>query len=477
MDTYIYKRKINYLDYKILFIDDHEINSSKGLKRIIHSGKKRNTPVLKADRPWEAINQMGGTVRKEGSLYRMWYDSWIENTKYNGYASLYAESNNGINWDKPILKKYKDFNGNLNNNIYLNRISLRRKTLSPPKNIEQDHNKNILYTPHLGKDKKYTMIAYDYAYTNFGPYDGYYLAYSKDGITWTDGPLEPVIPGHADVGWFMYDNKDKMFRGIVKAYLNIRGYSRRSVLWTESNDALDWTLPKPAIIPDKIDDLWSNGDPERFTQFYGMPIFRYNSIILGFVEDFRTTDGHRSRDGFTYPQLVSSRDGRKWERVGNRSPVIELGEPGSWDWGSVSIGNSVVIEKEEIKAYYTGRNDTHAHTTIDNEPVEGSIGVATWPIDRFVGLESKEFGTLEINESNPKTSLHINANANNGFIQVALYNNENNIEGFNIEDSIKITSDSLDHIVEWNTNSSLPKIPLKIKIHMQNAEIFSLWWS
>ena len=55
--------------------------------------------------------------------------------------------------------------------------------------------------------------------------------------------------------------------------------------------------------------------------------------------------------------------------------------------------------------------------------------------------------------------------------------NENNIEGFNIEDSIKITSDTLDHIVEWNTNSSLPKIPLKIKIHMQNAEIFSLWWS
>ena len=50
-------------------------------------------------------------------------------------------------------------------------------------------------------------------------------------------------------------------------------------------------------------------------------------------------------------------------------------------------------------------------------------------------------------------------------------------QGGSLEDSIKITSDCLDHIVEWNTNSSLPKIPLKIKIHMQNAEIFSLWWS
>ena len=148
------------------------------------------------------------------------------------------------------------------------------------------------------------MLAYDYARTAYGPYDGYYLAYSDDGINWTDGPLEPVIPGHADVGWFMYDERLKMFRGIVKQYLNIRGYSRRSVLWTESKNALDWTLPKPAVIPDEIDDSWGKGDPNRFSQFYGMPIFRYDSIILGFLENFRTTDGHISRDGFTFPELV-----------------------------------------------------------------------------------------------------------------------------------------------------------------------------
>tara|TARA_A100001037_G_C15151953_1_gene639884 strand:+ start:2175 stop:3572 length:1398 start_codon:yes stop_codon:yes gene_type:complete len=465
------------MDYKILFIDNHEIYSSSGLTRIIHPGTKLDYPILKADKPWESINQMGGTVRKEGELYRMWYDSWVVNDKHNAYSSLYAESNDGITWYKPNLNMYKDFNGNLNNNIYLNRISLRSNTLSPPQNVEQDHNKNILYTPHLGKEKNYTMVAYDYAYTDYGAYDGYYLAYSKDGISWQDGPQYPVIPGHADVGWFMYDDTDTIFRGIVKSYLNIRGYSRRSVLWTESKDALEWTLPKPAIIPDQIDDSWAEGNPERFSQFYGMPIFRYNSIILGFVEDFRTTDGHRSRDGFTYPQLVSSRDGRKWERVGDRSPIIELGQAGHWDWGSITIGNSIIIEKEEIKAYYTGRNDTHAHTTINNEPVKGAIGVAKWPIDRFVGLKSQEFGFLELNELIPKNRLHINANANKGYIQIGLYNQEKEIEGFGIEDCLKITSDSLDHIIKWNTALTPPKIPLKIKISVYNAEIFSLWWS
>ena len=219
---------------KILLIDDYHIDECTGLHRVIHPGIKAEHPVLTADQPWEAINQMGGTVRKENSSYRMWYDSWVCNAKHNGYSSLYAESDDGINWVKPNLKKYKDFNGNINNNIYLNRISLRENTISPPINVEQDHNKNILYTPHLGTGKTYTMLAYDYARTAYGPYDGYYLAYSDDGINWTDGPLEPVIPGHADVGWFMYDERHKMFRGIVKQYLNIRGYSRRSVLWTES---------------------------------------------------------------------------------------------------------------------------------------------------------------------------------------------------------------------------------------------------
>ena len=466
------------MNSKILLIDDYHIDKRTGLNRIINPGVKVEHPVLVADQPWEAINQMGGTVTKEDSLYRMWYDSWVHNTQHNGYSSLYAESDDGINWIKPNLKKYKDFNGNINNNIYLNRISLRENTISPPPYVEQDHNKNILYTPHLGKGKTYTMIAYEYGRTAYGPYDGYYLAYSDDGINWTDGPIEPVIPGHADVGWFMYDGQDKKFRGIVKQYLNIRGYSRRSVLWTESKDGLVWTLPKPAVIPDEIDDSWGKGDPNRFSQFYGMPIFRYDSIILGFLENFRTTDGHISRDGFTFPELVSSRDGKVWQRVGDRSPIIERGGPGEWDWGSVTIGNSVIVEKNEIKAYYTGRNDTHAHTTIKEEPVTGSIGLATWQIDRMVGLKSSKDGILHINNITAIKDLHINANAKHGDIRIELSSDGNVMSGFELINCLEIKGDSTDHLVQWSNSPTITAKTVDIKIVVKNeAEIFSLWWT
>ncbi len=466
------------MNSKMLLIDDYHVDECSGLHRVIHPGVKAEHPVLTADQPWEAVNQMGGTVRKEDSLYRMWYDSWVCNTKHNGYSSLYAESDDGINWVKPNLKKYKDFNGNINNNIYLNRISSRETTISPPITVEQDHNKNILYAPHLGTGKTYTMLAYDYAYTNYGPYDGYYLAYSDDGINWTDGPLEPVIPGHADVGWFMDDERDKMFRGIVKQYLNIRGYSRRSVLWTESKNALDWTLPKPAVIPDEIDDSWGRGDANRFSQFYGMPIFRYDSIILGFLENFRTTDGHISRDGFTFPELVSSRDGKTWKRVGDRSPIINLGDPGEWDWGSVTIGNSVIVENNEIKIYYTGRNDTHAHTTIKEEPVTGSIGLATWQIDRMVGLKSTKDGILHINNITALKELHINADAKHGSIGIELSSDGNVMSGFELVNCLEIKGDSIDHLVQWSNSPTITAKIVDIKIVVKNeAEIFSLWWT
>ena len=64
-----------------LFIDDHDIAASSGLTRVIHPGRKRHEPVMVADKPWEHLLLIGGTVRKEGDLYRMWYESFSKATQ------------------------------------------------------------------------------------------------------------------------------------------------------------------------------------------------------------------------------------------------------------------------------------------------------------------------------------------------------------------------------------------------------------
>ena len=85
---------------KILFMDDEDIFYMSGLERIIHTAYKHpDNPLIAADQPWEDNVIMGGTVRKEGDLYRMWYQG-LKNNSIHSKLGLYAESSDGINWEK-----------------------------------------------------------------------------------------------------------------------------------------------------------------------------------------------------------------------------------------------------------------------------------------------------------------------------------------------------------------------------------------
>jgi len=401
----------------------------------------------------------------------MWYESFSRATQY---VNLYAESDDGLTWRKPALGMFPDFDGNLDNNIYHNRVSMRSAERVPLM-VSQDHSQNVLHTPHLGPGNLYTMLAYEYAYSGYGPYDGYYLAYSDDGIHWTDGPHEPVIPGHADVGWFTYDERDGLFRGIVKTYLNVRGHSRRSVLWTESADALDWSMPRPAIIPDEVDDAWGEGDPDRYTQFYGMPIFRYGPVLIGLVQDFRCTNGAVSNDGHTDVQLVTSRDGKTWGRTGDRTPVLGLGAEGEWDWGMVDTGNSLIEDGDELKAYYAGWNCTHGFMTADGSDPTGAIGMATWWRDRLAGLRAGPVaGKLHTTPRTIGSELQLNADASEGSVAVGLYIDGRPLPGMDVSDCVPITTDSLNHVVQWRGGATPPAKNVEVVLQLTNAEVFSL---
>jgi len=494
---------------RVLFIDDGDLASRRGIERIIHPAQKHESnPVVVADRPWESLLLLGGTVRKEDGKYRMWYQSYGKGTMVN----LYAESQDGIVWTKPELGLCEDFSGGLQNNIYLSRRALRSGNLAPlcattddpeedqtpdsdasqapplvkriPRDTVQDHNQNVLYTPHRGEGRKYTMLSYDYGHSGHQPYDGYFLAFSKDGIRWTDGPEEPVIPGHADVGWFTFDQQDGKFRGIVKSHLNIRGLSRRSVLWTESDDTYEWTMPRPAILPDLEDEEWTEGHEGYNTQFYGMPIFRYESVILGFLQVFKctwATDGRTVSDGTIDVQLVSSRDGRHWDRVGDRRPLLELGAPGEWDSATVETGNSLLSIGDEVRVYYTGTNRLHGGYTAGGEPEAMSIGMATWPRGRLVGLRAGAAGgDVLLAKGDGGSRLHVNANAKGGSLVAEIVQDGRLIPGYQAQDCIPLETDSLDHEVSWRQGPQLPagacQAPVQVSIKLENAELFSLWW-
>jgi hypothetical protein len=462
---------------RTLFIDDGDIVEKRNVDRITHAAEKyEGNPVVSADQPWEGDDvSMAGTVRSDNGRFRMWYQNTANQTNFN----LYAESGDGINWAKPLLGMYEDFSGSTENNIYMSRVGIRSGDLAPVR-IKQDHNQNVLHTPHMGPGRAYTMLSYDYGRAPYGPYDGYCLAFSNDGLHWTDGPEAPVIPGHADVGRFMWDEDAQKFRGIVKSFLNVRGIARRSINWTESDDGFDWVMPTPALVPDLQDEEWTDSREGHYTQFYGMPIFRYETMLLGLLQVFRCTDGDNSSDGTTDVQLASSRDGRNWDRVGARTTVLERSEIGSWDYGVVHTGNALVRDGDLVRTYYSGFNCRHGNHGIPPEGKRVAIGTASWRRDRFVGLRAGAAGgEVQITQEVEGSELHLNADAAGGSLVVELSQDGRPLAGFEASSFLALTDDSLDHVVCWRNGPAFSTINGKsvdIAIKLTNAELFSIWW-
>ena len=439
---------------KVLFIDDAQVTSMHGVERRVHPGEKyEGNPVLGGDSGLEK-QAIVGTVLRENGLYRMWYQ--LGRYKWHNYA----ESDDGINWRKPVMGKYRDLKGSYENNLFLD-----------PEVMNHDFS-SVMKTPHMGNGRGYTLIAWRRS--------GHHICFSEDGLRWTDWSSKPVIPVYGDIGWYTYNDRDRLFRGMVKRILEVRGMQCRIQNWTESTDGYEWSLPRPAIVPDEKDDQWTEGDPNRNTQIYSIPIVRYGPLLLGFMDVFRCTDARDlSKAGVIDTQLVSSRDGRNWERVGDRRPIVGIGQRGSWDGGLVGAAKSLVEDGQELRLYYTGTDHPHGVQKIGDW--KKAIGMVRWRKDRLVGLLSGGEGEVVTVPMPAGRELHINANASSGRITAELLHEDGStVGGFESGNCVPLAGqDSLDHQFEWQDTAlrSVEKGQEKaIRLRLGDAEVFSLWW-
>jgi hypothetical protein len=139
------------------------------------------------------------------------------------------------------------------------------------------------------------------------------------------------------------------------------------------------------------------------------------------------------------------------------------------------IGNSFIENGDELRAYYGGWNATHGGTTFDGSAVAGALGMATWQRDRFSGLQAGPVaGELRTTPRTIGPELHLNADASGGSIAVGLHIDGRPVPGIGISDCVPITTDSLDHIVTWRGDVTLPEKSVEIVLQLTNAEVFSL---
>ena len=291
-----------------LLLDDSWFDQSDNVELTLHRPIPREN-VIQCDRPWEGKSLHYTTVVDDGGTFRMWYRVSLGDPRVDSpndtVLTCYAESRDGIVWEKPNLGRY-DFEGSTENNI-----------LGPPEDFT---NISVLLDPNqeAGSGTRYKMISRVNGISGF---------VSPDGIRWTPVATNPLLSnGPFDShNILLWDDERERYviylRGIDPSVPGSFKGGRRAIRRSESSDFLHWTEPKLVFTADEL-------DPADF-HLYTNAAVKYSRAASAFFMFPMILYTDRSYPGAPYPGLSDvrfaySRDGIRWERS-FREPFLTPG--------------------------------------------------------------------------------------------------------------------------------------------------------
>ena len=355
---------------EFLLLDSRVIDKTENAELTLGIIKKdARNPLFIEDKPWEMrFDNLYANILydEEEKVYKCWYSPFIidpgtikipkEQRNQKKYPAnrmgkremgvCYAQSKDGILWDKPDLG-ILEYNGNKNNNIVL----------------RQAHGAGVFKDKHTtNPDRRYKMIL---------KREKMFVSFSADGLHWDD----PIACKDLNVAGDTHNNG--LWAPTLNRYIGITrmwgGEPRvRQVGRTSSSDFISWSAAK-VILQGLSPDY----------QVYALPVFYYKGIYLGLPAIFDTIHDR------VWTELAWSTNTINWQRISPGTAFI----PNSihkfhYDWGCVYAAAYPIIQKDKMLLYYGGSNGPHTGWR------NGTLCRATIRKDGFAGYEA-------IDEKNP----------------------------------------------------------------------------
>jgi hypothetical protein len=467
---------------KQLFLDDRVVQEIRGGARVWNTpAKYPNNPVLRGDRPWEnwVAYPDGGPVvlhDQDERVFKMWYQTFFDDPatpRYDQkYLMCYATSQDGLRWEKPDLGLF-DWNGSRANNI----VAVGNTGLIDT---------NVIKDPRdPDPARRYKVLYYD-TKPGGGPL-GISVGFSPDGIRWNLHPGNPVLVGTGDthtlLGW---DESAGKYIAYLRPKSNgARRYGEggdrvRVIGRSTSDDFLRWTMPAPVLAPDASD--------LPGTQFYGMPVFRYEDHYIGVLWIYHAVSQ------LVYNQLAWSRDGIHWQRPPCRPTFLAVGAEGTWEDG-MSYATTPIVRGDQILIYYGGFNVLHNLATqkllgsiVDGKRREGATGLARLRLDGFASIDAAldvaTVTTPPLRFQGSRLFLNLAPVVGGGgpYDELAAFHVEISdaggraIPGFTFEDSDDLKAGGTRVAVAWKRNpdlSSLAGRTVVLRFRFRNAKFYA----
>ena len=433
-------------------------------------------PVLVMDKPWEgnALNYV--TVFRDGAIYRMYYrgeNSLYTPTSYEDtqpIVTCYAESKDGIHWQKPSLGIW-DFKGSKDNNIVWEGAGT--SDFCPFKDAN----------PECKPEARYKALG-----ANDHQPHGLLAFQSPDGLHWSLMQTAPVITKGA------FDSQNLAFWDTLSG--EYREYHRdfregRDIRTGTSKDFLHWTDP-----------VYLEYSPGRVSQLYTnqvIPYYRAPQIYLGFPTRYtdrgwtpsaealprpayrhlRGAKSRREGTAVTDGMFMSSRDGlhftvwpESFLRPGLRTTDTWFYGDIYQDWGLVETASRIADAPREISVYFT-------QSTMQDRPAY--LRRYTLRVDGFVSLAAPLSGgevlTKPLIFSGRQLLLNYSTSGA-GSVRVEIQDAKGQaLPGFALDDCAELYGDSLEQPVVWKNNSDLGQWagkPVRLRFELRDADVYSL---
>ena len=496
-----------------LMVDDFLVaRLGGGARRHLNCPAPRDI-ALQLDAPWEGNASGGFTVFEDGGRYRMYYRgqnfvyAGMELGTPGGKYICYAESTDGIHWERPELGLV-EFNGSRKNNILMDAGKILNGMFSPFKDGNPESADEARYKAFSLMQRRDARGLWAYG--------------SPDGIHWSAISEGPVITAG------LLDTQNLAFwdgvRGEYRAYHrnefrlpqtgeepygahpvqagsggqrvgsqgSLRG-SRygRDILTATSSDFNNWT--------DSVYVNYNEGRPSELYTNQVTPYYRAPHLFLGFPTRYverswseelealpelehrrmRAAIGERYGAAVTDGMFMSSRDGYSFTlwpesfiRPGLRPVENWTYGDNFQNWGIVTTPSAIAGAPDELSFYVREGYWRDGASTLRRYSMR---------VDGFASVQAPLSGGELVTEplifSGRELVLNFSASAA-GSIQVELLRDQMNIpvEGFSLEECIEVLGDDPERVVRWKEGRELGGLtgtPVRLRLVLKDAELFS----
>ena len=399
---------------QVMFLDNREVERTLNVVHRLNGARKHHAnPVLRPGPlgsfdDLQAYNYGAVIYQPERAVYQNWYVGKCREDR-DIYAWGYAESRDGIHWDRPDLGLY-DWKGSRRNNLVLPIGMGRTHGCSEFAGIIRDEREP-------DPRKRYKAVLHGWSIRT---------AYSPDGIHWDLDHLSPplawsdraktpfaVFETHS----LMRDDDDpdpnKRYKMFGQSGINVppsapaplsmavdkpfapasagpdeyRGFRDRprGGRWfgvAYSPDCEHWVDPG-------LDPMngWEGLPPEVEPEIHIGTAWKRHGYYIAFYEPVHA---HPETGWFTPDiRLAVSRDGLRFQRVCPDTPFIASGHD---DWDSfLTTADANLIVGDEIWTYYCGFDKSCNYEdkmrSADPPTYQRATGVAIVKLDQFAGFQ------------------------------------------------------------------------------------------